>query len=210
MNIYSKYFKRLIDIIISIILLLLLLPIGLFVMIVVAISTRGNPLFIQKRIGLDEKMFSLVKFKTMLDNTNKFGKELGDQARITKLGKILRTTSLDELPQLFNVISGSMSLVGPRPLLPEYLPFYSASQKTRHNLRPGITGWAQVNGRNSISWDEKFEFDIYYVNYVSMMLDFKILLKTVVKVISVKDISSSSNVTMPRFDELKKSNEKEI
>lgn len=193
--------KRVFDFVVAGSLLLLALP----VMIVIAVLVRlrlGSPvLFRQKRPGLRGKIFELTKFRTMRDAVGKDGQPLPDHVRLTPLGRSLRASSLDELPQLINVLRGDMSLVGPRPLLPEYLPFYTATQARRHDVRPGITGWAQVNGRNAISWDEKFALDVWYVDNQSFALDMRILAKTFRRVLVKDGINSAENVTMARFDQ---------
>lgn len=191
--------KRLFDFIVALCALLTLLP----VIIVVAILIRfklGSPiLFTQNRPGLNGDIFKMMKFRTMLDAKDKQGNLLPDDQRMTKFGSFLRSTSLDELPGLFNVLKGDMSLVGPRPLLVQYLPLYNKEQARRHNVRPGITGWAQVNGRNAISWEQKFELDVWYVNNQSMWLDLKILLLTVKKVFIRDGINADGHVTIEPF-----------
>ena len=191
--------KRLFDFLAALCAILTLLP----VIVVVAVLIRfklGSPiLFTQDRPGLNGEIFKMMKFRTMLDGKDKHGNLLPDNERMTKFGAFLRSTSLDELPGLFNVLKGDMSLVGPRPLLVQYLPLYSAEQARRHNVRPGITGWAQVNGRNAISWEQKFKFDIWYVDNQSFLLDFKILLLTVKKVFVREGISADGHVTIEPF-----------
>ena len=191
--------KRLFDFIVALCALLTLLP----VIIVVAALIRfklGSPiLFTQNRPGLNGDIFKMMKFRTMLDAKDKQGNLLPDEQRMTKFGSFLRSTSLDELPGLFNVLKGDMSLVGPRPLLVQYLPLYNKEQARRHNVRPGITGWAQVNGRNAISWEQKFELDVWYVNNQSIWLDFKILLLTVKKVFIRDGINADGHVTIEPF-----------
>ncbi|WP_350546467.1 sugar transferase [Pseudoalteromonas sp. 5-MNA-CIBAN-0065] len=191
--------KRLFDFLVALFALLTLLP----VIIVVAVLIRfklGSPiLFTQDRPGLNGEIFKMMKFRTMLDGKDKQGNLLPDDERMTKFGAFLRSTSLDELPGLFNVLKGDMSLVGPRPLLVQYLPLYSPEQARRHNVRPGITGWAQVNGRNAISWEQKFKFDVWYVDNQSLLLDFKILLLTVKKVFVREGISADGHVTIEPF-----------
>lgn len=192
--------KRFFDFIVAMSALLTLLP----VIIVVAVLIRfklGSPiLFTQDRPGLNSKVFKMMKFRTMLDGKDKHGNLLPDNERMTKFGAFLRSTSLDELPGLFNVLKGDMSLVGPRPLLVQYLPLYSSDQARRHNVRPGITGWAQVNGRNAISWEQKFKLDVWYVNNQSFLLDMKILFLTVKKVFVREGISADGEATMPLFE----------
>ncbi|MCD1648049.1 sugar transferase [Marinobacter adhaerens] len=191
--------KRAFDLIVSVSALVALLP----VLLVTAILVRfklGSPIFFrQTRPGRDGKPFKMVKFRTMLDAVDKEGKPLPDQLRMTSFGSFLRATSLDELPELWNVIKGDMSLVGPRPLLMEYLPLYSEEQFRRHNVRPGVTGWAQVNGRNAISWEDKFKLDAWYVDNQSIWLDLKILFLTVKKVLVRDGISGEGEVTMSKF-----------
>jgi lipopolysaccharide/colanic/teichoic acid biosynthesis glycosyltransferase len=191
--------KRLFDVIISIIVLLLLAPV-LYVVNKQILKHLGSPvLFKQKRPGLNGKVFEMLKFRSMKDAIDKDGNPLPDSERLTSFGKKLRSTSLDELPGLWNVLKGDMSLVGPRPLLVEYLPLYSSEQAKRHNVRPGITGWAQINGRNAISWHDKFKFDVWYVENQSFWLDIKILFLTVKKVVAKDGISSEGEVTMSKF-----------
>ena len=191
--------KRLFDFLVALCALLTLLP----VIIVVAILIRfklGSPiLFTQARPGLHGKVFSMMKFRTMLDATDSQGSQLSDEKRMTPFGGFLRSASLDELPGLLNVLKGDMSLVGPRPLLVQYLPLYNDEQKRRHNVRPGITGWAQVNGLNAISWEDKFKYDVWYVENQSFWLDLKILLLTIKKVFIKEGISADDHVTMPFF-----------
>ncbi len=196
---YLSFFKRIIDLILSYLGLVLLSPIFIIVALILFINNKGNLFFLQKRPGKNEKIFSIIKFKTMNDKKDKYGKLLPDKLRLTKIGKFIRTTSLDEIPQLINVIKGDMSLVGPRPLLIEYLPLYSDFQKQRHDVKPGITGYAQVNGRNAINWDKKFELDIYYVKKISFTLDCEIVFKTIVKVFLRRDINKANTTTIEVF-----------
>lgn len=166
---------------------------------------KGNPFFVQPRPGKDEKIFKLVKFCSMTNDKDKNGKLLSDDERLTKYGKFLRSTSLDELPELWNILKGDMSIVGPRPLLPEYLPYYKKEERLRHNVRPGLTGWAQVNGRNNIkSWEERFQYDIEYVKNCSFIFDIKIIILTVVKVIKKSDILVGSEIKVGRLDDARK------
>ncbi len=165
-----------------------------------SINNHGNPFFYQNRPGINEKIFRLVKFKTMNDKKDENGNLLSDSERLTALGKFIRKTSLDELPQLFNVLKGDMSLIGPRPLLVQYLPLYNKFQKRRHEVKPGITGWAQVNGRNAISWQKKFEFDVYYIDHVSFLLDLKILWMTALKVVQRDGINQTDDRPMQPFN----------
>ena len=191
--------KRLIDFIIAFSLLIIFLPI-LFILFFIIKIKLGSPVFFrQVRPGKDGKIFKLIKFRSMLNATDENGVALADNLRLTNFGKILRSTSLDELPSLWNVLMGHMSLVGPRPLLVQYLPLYTPEQARRHEVRPGITGWAQVNGRNAISWQEKFKFDVWYVDNRSLWLDFKILILTIKKVLVRENISSGEHVTMSAF-----------
>lgn len=196
---YKKYIKRIIDIILSLLALIILSPL----IIIIGISVRikiGKPIiFKQKRPGKNEKIFILYKFRTMTEEKDEYGNLLPDEKRLTKFGKFLRSTSLDELPELFNILKGDMSIVGPRPLLVEYLPLYNEKQKHRHDVRPGLTGLAQINGRNSITWNKKFKEDIEYVNNITFMLDAKIVFKTVAKVIKKEGINQDENTTMKKF-----------
>jgi undecaprenyl phosphate N,N'-diacetylbacillosamine 1-phosphate transferase len=196
---YREFGKRFIDFVVSLVGLILTLPISLPLVIVLLISNRGNPFFLQARPGKDGRIFYVVKFKTMSDRRDADGVLLPDAERLTPLGKIIRKTSLDELPQLFNVLKGDMSLVGPRPLLPEYLPLYNKQQGRRHEVRPGITGLAQVNGRNALSWQRKFEYDVWYVDHLSFCLDLKILCRTFLKVFSSEGISQPGHATTQHF-----------
>lgn len=191
--------KRLFDIVVSLIVIMLLSPIIFVVHLLVAKNLGSPVLFKQKRPGFNGKIFEMTKFRSMKDAVDENGKTLPDKERLTPFGEKLRSTSLDELPGLINVLKGDMSLVGPRPLLIEYLPLYNSEQAKRHNVRPGITGWAQVNGRNAISWEDKFKFDVWYVNNQSFWLDIKILLLTVKKVFVREGISADGHVTIEKF-----------
>ncbi|WP_439234824.1 sugar transferase [Lonepinella koalarum] len=191
--------KRLLDILISSIALVILSPVFFIVAYKVKKNLGSPVLFKQTRPGLNGKPFEMIKFRTMKDAVDKDGNPLPDAERLTDFGKMLRATSLDEMPELWNVLKGEMSIVGPRPLLLEYLPLYNAEQAKRHNVRPGVTGYAQVNGRNAISWDEKFKLDVWYVENQSLWLDFKIMLQTVKKVIAKDDINAANDATMPKF-----------
>lgn len=193
-------FKRLIDIAASFFGLLLIGPIFILVTISLFIANQGKPFFFQKRPGKDEKVFSIIKFKSMNDKRDKDGNLLPDADRLTKVGSFVRKTSLDEIPQLINVLKGDMSLIGPRPLRVHYLPLYSEEQQKRHSVRPGITGWAQVNGRNAISWTQKFKYDVWYVDNLSFLLDIKILFKTIKKVFVREGISKEGQVTTLPFN----------
>ncbi len=179
--------------------LLLLSPLFLLVTIGLYFATKGKPFFFQLRPGKNAKLFKIIKFKTMNDKKDNVGALLADAQRLTTIGAFVRKTSFDELSQLFNVLKGEMSLIGPRTLLPQYLPLYSELQNRRHDVRPGITGWAQVNGRNAISWSQKFEYDVWYVDNMSFVLDIKIIIKTVLKVIKSEGINSADSVTMGVF-----------
>ncbi len=196
---YRKYIKRLLDIVISLTALVILSPVMLIVAILVRCKLGAPVIFYQQRPGYQEKVFKLCKFRTMTDERDENGELLPDAVRLTKFGKMLRATSLDELPELWNILKGDMSLIGPRPLLVKYLPLYNEFQKHRHDVKPGLTGWAQVNGRNAISWEERFEMDVYYVNNQSFLLDLKILFKTVAVVFKHSDINSSTDATMEAF-----------
>lgn len=197
---YRKFLKRIIDVLISLIVIIFLSPIFIILIVLLSISNHGKPFFLQSRPGLNCKLFKLVKFKTMNDYCDANGKLLPDRYRLTKVGRFMRSTSLDELPQMLNVLKGDMSLIGPRPLLVKYLPLYNDFQKRRHILKPGITGWAQVNGRNALSWEEKFKLDIWYVDNCSFLFDCKILWLTVIKVFKREGINASSQSTMMPFD----------
>lgn len=196
---YKKLFKRWIDFVVAFFGLLLLSPVFVFVTIALFFANRGKPFFFQLRPGQNERVFRIIKFKTMNDKKDKEGKLLPDADRLTPIGSFVRKTSLDEIPQLINVLKGDMSLIGPRPLLVQYLPLYSQVQKRRHEIRPGITGWAQVNGRNAISWQQKFERDVWYVDHLSFLLDVKILFLTLKKVFIREGISQEGQTTMEYF-----------
>lgn len=196
---YRKYIKRLLDFILSLLALIILSPVLLITAILVRIKLGSPVIFKQKRPGLNEKIFTLYKFRTMTDKKDDEGNLLSDSERLTKFGKLLRSTSLDELPELINILKGDMSIVGPRPLLVEYLELYNEEQKRRHDVRPGLTGLAQVNGRNSISWEDKFKEDIKYIEKISLIEDIKIILKTVIKVFKREGISQQENDTMEYF-----------
>ena len=196
---YKVFFKRVIDFIVSLLLLIFLFPIILTVSIVLFFQNKGTPLFFQDRPGYKENKIRIIKFKSMTDEKDTSGTLLPDNDRITTFGAFIRKTSIDELPQLINVLKGDMSLIGPRPLLFKYLSLYSKEQKRRHNVRPGITGWAQVNGRNTISWTKKFEYDIYYVDNISFLLDLRILWLTLLKVLKREDVNQSDERPMRPF-----------
>ncbi|NBL64821.1 lipid carrier--UDP-N-acetylgalactosaminyltransferase [Flavobacterium sp. NST-5] len=197
---YKQFFKRLIDFVLAFIGLIILSPIFLLVTVALYFANQGKPFFLQERPGLNEKIFKIIKFKTMNDKKNDQGNLLPDSDRMTKTGSFIRKSSLDEIPQLINVLKGDMSLIGPRPLRTYYLPIYNQEQKKRHNVRPGITGWAQVNGRNAISWTKKFEYDVWYVHNISFLLDLKIIFKTVKKVLIREGISQEGKATTERFN----------
>ena len=198
-NIYRKYIKRFIDIIISFAFMICFFWIYILLAILVKLKLGSPVIFRQKRPGLNEKIFTMYKFRTMTDEKDEQGNLLSDKDRLTKFGKFLRSTSLDEIPELWNVIKGEMSLVGPRPLLVSYLAKYNEYEKRRHEVRPGITGWAQINGRNNTTWSDRFKNDIYYVENVSFLLDIKIVTQTFLKVIRRKDINQSEDMTMKNF-----------
>ena len=196
---YEKYIKRLLDILLSGCGLILLSPVLLVTAVLVRCKLGSPVIFCQERPGKDEKIFKLYKFRSMTDARDENGKLLPDEVRLTKFGKLLRSTSLDELPELWNIFKGDMSVVGPRPLLVRYLPLYNEEQKHRHDVRPGLTGWAQVNGRNAISWEEKFRLDVWYVQHLSFCLDVKTVFLTVKKVFCREGISSETAATMEEF-----------
>ena len=196
---YKILLKPVLDFVTACIGLLLLLPVFAIVWVILLINNNGSAFFFQKRPGKNGAIFKVIKFKTMNDKKDKHGCLLPDEIRLTALGKFIRKTSLDEIPQLLNVLKGDMSLIGPRPLLPEYLPLYNIDQKKRHNVKPGITGWAQVNGRNAISWNKKFEYDVWYVQNLNFLLDVKILFMTVGKVFKTEGINREGEATTTRF-----------
>lgn len=194
-----KYIKRILDIISSLLAIIILSPLLGVLTVIGAFEMKGNPFFTQERPGKDEKIFKLVKFRTMTNAKDKDGNLLSDADRLTKYGKFLRNTSLDELPELFNILKGDMSVIGPRPLLVQYLPRYNAHQHRRHEVRPGLSGWAQVNGRNAISWEDKFNYDVEYVDNYSIVMDIKILFMTILNVLKREGISSETSATMEEF-----------
>lgn len=196
---YRYFFKRFFDFLLSLIALLILLPFFLIFIIIGAIAMKGNPFFTQLRPGKNGRIFKLIKFRTMSNAKDKDGNLLPDEKRLNGYGKLLRKLSIDELPEIINILKGDMSIVGPRPLLVKYLPLYNEEQKKRHNVRPGLTGYAQAYGRNSLTWEEKFEKDVYYVENISLWLDIKILFKTVAVVLKRDGISSETSVTMEEF-----------
>ncbi|WP_299311822.1 sugar transferase [uncultured Aquimarina sp.] len=197
---YKYFFKRVLDFSTALIFLLIIAPIFLLLIVFLAIANNGKPFFVQKRPGRCEKIFSIIKFKTMNDLKDNEGNLLPDKDRMTTVGTFVRKTSLDEIPQLINVLKGDMSLIGPRPLIIEYLPIYNETQKKRHDIRPGITGWAQVNGRNSITWKKKFEYDVWYVENCSLLIDLKILGLTLKKVLKKEDVNLSQELTSEWFN----------
>lgn len=196
---YKTFIKIILDFLAAFFGFLLLLPVFLVLVIILCITNNGKPFFFQTRAGKNGKLFKIIKLKTMNDKRDEHGKLLPFQERVTKMGHFIRKYSLDEIPQLINVIKGDMSLIGPRPLLKEYLPLYDEKQARRHEVKGGITGWAQVNGRNTISWEQKFEYDVWYVENLSFKLDLKILWLTFYKVIKKEDINNSENTNMPTF-----------
>ena len=198
-GIYKRHIKRPMDILLSLCAIIVLSPVMLIITLLVRIKLGSPVIFKQKRPGLNEKIFTLYKFRTMTDKRNENGELLPDSERLTKFGKILRSTSLDELPELLNILKGDMSVVGPRPLLVEYLPLYNDTQKRRHEVRPGLSGLAQVCGRNAICWEDKFDIDVEYVNDMSFLLDWEIIFKTIKKVITREGINQDSENTMEDF-----------
>lgn len=196
---YEKYIKRGIDFLLALVATVVLSPVLLAVAILVRIKLGTPVLFRQQRPGLNERIFTIYKFRTMTDARDDKGEILPDEVRLTRFGQVLRSTSLDELPELFNILKGDMAIVGPRPLLVQYLPLYNERQKQRHTVRPGITGYAQVNGRNSISWEEKFELDVYYTEHLTWQMDIKVFFKTIKAVIAREGISSETSATMEPF-----------
>ncbi|MFI0429065.1 sugar transferase [Mariniflexile sp. HMF6888] len=201
---YKNTFKRLFDLLISIVMLTVLSPIIIISTILLFFANNGKPFFFQKRPGKNEKIFNIIKFKTMTDKKDANGKLLPDSQRLTTIGKFVRKASIDEIPQLFNVLKGDMSIIGPRPLLPEYLPYYTTTEKIRHQVRPGITGLAQVNGRNYLEWNPRLKLDVEYVENMSLKLDVNILMKTVYKVLASKDIATDATKSQPYLNELRK------
>lgn len=197
---YKNFFKRLIDLWLSLSGFIILSPVFVLLVLLLALANQGNPFFTQTRPGRFCKPFKVIKFKTMNDKRDTGGTLLPDEERLTSIGKLVRKSSLDEIPQLINVIKGDMSLIGPRPLLMEYIPLYSAAESRRHEVRPGITGWAQVNGRNTISWKQKFQYDIEYVDNISLWLDVKIIFITVLKIFKAEGISGRGVATAEKFN----------
>lgn len=196
---YAKYIKRPLDFCLSLCAIIVLSPVLLVLIIVGTFAMKGNPFFTQLRPGKDEKIFRLIKLRTMTCEKDENGNLLPDDVRLTKYGRFLRSTSLDELPELFNILKGDMAVIGPRPLLVQYLPLYNEQQKHRHDVRPGLSGWAQINGRNSTTWEQRFEDDVHYTNNISFLLDMKIIFVTVLKVLKREGISSETSATMEEF-----------
>lgn len=196
---YRSFFKRFLDVFIAVFCLLLFLPALFLVFLILLISTHGKPFFYQERPGKNGKIFKILKFRTMKSERDKDGNLLSDKERLTRFGIFLRKISFDETPQVINIISGDMSIIGPRPLLPEYLPLYNKEQMKRHDIKPGITGWAQINGRNAISWSQKFKYDLWYIKNLSFMLDLKIFLITIGKVFKSENINAQGQVTTVKF-----------
>lgn len=201
---YPKYIKRMLDFLLSLTALLVLSPVLLVLTVLGAVKMKGNPFFTQLRPGKNEKIFRLIKFRTMTCEKDAQGQLLPDAQRLTKYGKFLRSTSLDELPELFNILLGQMSIVGPRPLLVQYLPYYTPEEKHRHDVRPGLTGLAQVNGRNNLTWEEKFHFDLEYVNHVGFRMDLSIVIKTVEKVFKRSDVQADTSFSEGNFAEIRR------
>ncbi|MEO2190211.1 sugar transferase [[Clostridium] innocuum] len=203
---YRLFFKRFLDFTLSLIAIILLSPIYLIVAILVRVKLGSPVIFKQERPGKDEKIFKMYKFRSMTSETDEEGNLLPDEVRLTPFGKKLRATSLDEIPELFNILKGDMSIVGPRPLLVEYLPYYKNEEKHRHDVRPGLTGWAQINGRNATSWEERFRKDLQYVEKMTLTFDLKIILKTIKKVVKKSDILIGSEIPAGRLDDYRKVN----
>ena len=201
---YAKYIKRFLDIFLSLCALLALSPVLLVLTILGAWKMKGNPFFTQLRPGKDEKIFRLIKFRTMTCETDADGNLLPDEKRLTKYGKFLRSTSMDELPELINILKGDMSIVGPRPLLVEYLPYYTEKEKHRHDVCPGLTGLAQVNGRNNLTWEEKFSYDLEYVNHISLPMDLSVIMKTVWKVVKRADVQTDTQFSEGNFAQIRR------
>ncbi len=191
---YKHYIKRFLDFLISLVAIIILSPLLLVIIVALFLANKGSVFFLQERPGLNNKLFKIIKFKSMTDEKDEKGDLLPAEQRVTKIGKFIRNTSLDELPQLFNVLIGDMSLIGPRPLMPRYLKIYTSEQMKRHLVRPGISGWAQVNGRNAISWTKKFEYDVWYVDHISLLLDMKIIYLTIINVVKKKDINQGDGL----------------
>lgn len=207
---YAKYIKRPLDFFLSLCAIIVLSPILLVLTVIGAIAMKGNPFFTQQRPGKNEKIFKLIKFRTMTCEKDKEGNLLPDEKRLTKYGKFLRSTSLDELPELFNILKGDMAVIGPRPLLPEYLPYYTEEEKHRHDVRPGLTGLAQANGRNAITWEKIFRYDLEYVNSVTLIADIKIIFLTVYKVLKRSDVLVGASDGSGRLDVERKKQELQL
>ena len=201
---YAKYIKRFLDLFLSLCALLALSPVLLVLTVLGAWKMKGNPFFTQLRPGKDEKIFRLIKFRTMTCETDAEGKLLPDEQRLTKYGTFLRSTSLDELPELVNILKGDRSIVGPRPLLVEYLPYYTEKEKHRHDMRPGLTGLAQVNGRNNLTWEEKFSYDLEYVDHISLYMDLSVMLKTAWKVVKRADVQTDTQFSEGNFAQIRR------
>ena len=202
---YKNFFKRLFDFWISLVALIIISPLLIIVTIWLHFANKGaGAFFFQERPGKDEKIFKVIKFKSMTDERDVEGKLLPDAQRLTKVGRFVRSTSIDELPQLINVLKGDMAFIGPRPLLPEYLPWYTEKEKLRHTVRPGMSGWAQVNGRNNLSWDEKLALDVYYVEHLSLWMDIKVILKTIVNVVQHKDVNVIPGMRLGKLDDVRR------
>ena len=201
---YARYIKRILDFLLSLCALLVLSPVLLVLTVLGAVKMKGNPFFTQLRPGKDEKIFRLIKFRTMTCETDADGRLLPDERRLTKYGKFLRATSLDELPELINILKGDMSIVGPRPLLVEYLPYYTEAEKHRHDVRPGLTGLAQVNGRNNLTWEEKFAYDLQYVQNISLGMDLSVIFKTVWKVVKRSDVQTDTQFSEGNFAQIRR------
>lgn len=206
-SIYQKYIKRILDIVLSLLAIIILSPVLLIVALLVRTKLGSPVIFTQNRPGKDEKIFKLYKFRSMTDQRDSEGNLLADDIRLTSFGRKLRSTSLDELPELFNILKGDMSIVGPRPLLVEYLPYYKNEERKRHNVRPGLTGWAQINGRNATTWEEKFNKDIFYIKNINFIFDFRICMITINKVFTKSDILVGKEIFAGRLDDYRKNKE---
>lgn len=208
---YKHFFKRVIDFTIALIALLIIWPILAVITIWLHFANKGaGAFFLQERPGKDEKIFKVIKFKSMTDERDADGNLLPDKDRITPVGKFVRKTSIDELPQLINVLKGDMALIGPRPLLTEYLPYYTKRERLRHSVRPGMSGWAQVNGRNNCTWDEKLEYDVYYVEHLSLWMDIRVILSTIANVLAAKDVNITHQGGAGKLNECRKSFKEEM